>query len=149
MKGKVFEMKKIFKIAFAVMVISALAGCYEDLLGFDDGDDIDWTGGTGGTSGGTNYSYTLQPEVYSCPSSCSLSYSNVNVQTASQCDGARVRYSDYQQNAYEYMRTGPRCETINGQTGCVNLTTLATLYTYYLEQSDLAKEVYNRLGCTG
>jgi len=96
-----------------------LAGCYEDDYGTYSGT------GTGGVGGGTTA--PLQSTIHntSCSSQCT------NLQTASQCAAADVRYSSYYQN---------------WQAGA-DTATLTQLYEQYVAQAELANEFLNSFGC--
>lgn len=141
-----------------------LAGCIDDLIttaeeleaettaeiaaansGSGSSSSSSGTSSSGGSSSGA--SYTIRAANFQCPSQCTLNNSSAEVQAASQCDAARVRYSSYEQNARAFQQSGPRCETVNGVTGCVDLATLGTLYSQFSQQNDLAGEFYRRVGC--
>lgn len=106
-------------LPLVLCVPMVLSGClYEEPL-----DPYTPPGGGGG--GGTTFIPQGTIHNTSCSSSCT------NIQTASQCAGADVRYSNYVQN---------------GQAG-VDSATLAQLYQQYLDQADLANEFLNTFGC--
>ncbi len=141
-------MKSVIKPVLALAFATALSGCIDDLLtdpaAIEAATESEILNGGTGTSGGT---YTILPPNYQCPSTCTLANAASNDQTASQCDAARSAYLLYTRNAEEFNRTGPRCETVNGVTGCVDIPTLQTLYDQFQTQNQLAGDVYQSIGC--
>lgn len=140
--------------AVGIIALGVLSACIDTEpdnaeFGLDENGNLiggSGSGGTGGGTGGGTSAVMLQIELPVCNSLCTLSNASANVQVASQCDAAGVRYDMYRDNVLAY-NSGRGCESTSTGTVCVTPTDLTTLYSYYTQQHELARETYARFGC--